>query len=151
MAVRVGPGPVDASAEVREAVCVNTRKIYDSCRDKDCVEDLRLFPDTVSQQYINSAMGVRARSAELLYAGVEVEEVAFNRGYFTVDIRYFYKIKAETYSLSAGPADITGLAVFDKRVLLFGSESGARVFSSGGCRETGGSMLPTAVVDAQAA
>ncbi len=150
MAVRVSPGPVDASAEVREAVCVHTRKIYDSCRDKDCVEDLRLYPDAASYQYIAGAMGVRAKSAELLYAGVEVEEVAFNRGYFTVDIRYYYKIKAETYSFSDGTADITGLAVFDKRVLLFGSESSARIFSSRGCGGTDGSMLPVAVVDAAA-
>lgn len=35
MADRVMPGPVDASASIREAVCVHTRKIFDSCRDKD--------------------------------------------------------------------------------------------------------------------
>lgn len=150
MAVRVSPGPVDESAAVREAVCIHTRKIFDSCRDKDCMEDLRLFPDTVSQQYISGAMGIRAKSAELLYAGVEVEEVAFNRGYYTVDIRYFYKVRAEAYSLVNGAADITGLAVFDKRVLLFGSESSAKIFSS--AEECGRAVndLPVAVVDAKA-
>ncbi len=35
------------SQECTEAVCIHTRKIYDSCRDKDCVEDLRVYP-TVS-------------------------------------------------------------------------------------------------------
>ncbi len=40
MADRVVPGPVENSASIREAVCVNTRKIFDSCRDKDCVDDL---------------------------------------------------------------------------------------------------------------
>ena len=47
MADRVVPGPVENSASIREAVCVNTRKIFDSCRDKDCVDDLRVYP-TVS-------------------------------------------------------------------------------------------------------
>ena len=25
---------------IREAVCIHTKKITDSCRDKDCIEDL---------------------------------------------------------------------------------------------------------------
>ena len=37
------PGPLQEDACIREAVCVHTRKIYDSCRDKDCLEDLRLY------------------------------------------------------------------------------------------------------------
>ena len=36
------------SQEITEAVCVHTRKIYDSCRDKDCLEDLRLYPTASS-------------------------------------------------------------------------------------------------------
>jgi hypothetical protein len=33
MADRVLPGPVASSACIREAVCVNTEKIFDSCRE----------------------------------------------------------------------------------------------------------------------
>lgn len=33
MADRVLPGPVASSACIREAVCINTQKIYDSCRE----------------------------------------------------------------------------------------------------------------------
>ena len=29
------PGPVAENAGIREAVCIHTKKIYDSCRDKD--------------------------------------------------------------------------------------------------------------------
>ena len=36
MADRVLPGPVDSAACIREAVCVHTKKIFDSCSDKDC-------------------------------------------------------------------------------------------------------------------
>ncbi|MDY3015359.1 MAG: hypothetical protein SOR61_09355 [Evtepia sp.] len=32
---RVVPGPVQDSCGIREAVCIHTKKIYDSCRDKD--------------------------------------------------------------------------------------------------------------------
>ena len=68
MADRVKPGPVDHAATVREAVSVHTKKIYDSCRDKDCLEDLRLYPDAASQAAITSAIGIRAKSVELLHA-----------------------------------------------------------------------------------
>ena len=35
MADRVIPGPIEDSRGIREAVCIHTKKIYDSCRDKD--------------------------------------------------------------------------------------------------------------------
>ena len=35
MSERVLPGPIEDLCGVREAVCIHTRKIYDSCRDKD--------------------------------------------------------------------------------------------------------------------
>ena len=56
MADRVVPGPVESSACIREAVCINTSKIFDSCRDKDCVDDLRVFPTVTSQSYIENAL-----------------------------------------------------------------------------------------------
>ena len=146
MADRVVPGPVDNTAPIREAVSIHTRKIYDSCRDKDCIEDLRLFLDGISQNRINCAIGVRAKTAELLYSAVAVEEVSFNRGYYTVDIRNFYKVTGEAYSIS-GADSITGLAVFDKRCLLFGSEGTAKVFSSDMCEPYICQGLPVAVVE----
>ena len=30
------PGPLSENPSVKEAVCINTRKIYDSCKDKGC-------------------------------------------------------------------------------------------------------------------
>ena len=127
MADRVVPGPVENSASIREAVCVNTRKIFDSCRDKDCVDDLRVYPTVCSQSYIENALSIRPKRAELLYVDVSVEPVGFNRGYFTVDCTYFYRVTGEAFP---GDATVTGLAVFDKRVILFGSEGSARVFTS---------------------
>ncbi len=81
---RVLPGPVQEDACIREAVCVHTRKVYDSCKDKDCIEDLRLYPTRESQCYIDNAVSVRAKSAKLLYVTIDVEEITFNRGYYTV-------------------------------------------------------------------
>lgn len=44
MADRVVPGPVNDNDCIKQAVCVSTRKIMDACRDKDCIEDLRVTP-----------------------------------------------------------------------------------------------------------
>ncbi len=65
-----------------------------------------------------------------MYVTIDVEEVAFNKGYYTCDLRYFYKVKGEAYSLVNRSAEISGLCIFDKRVMLFGSEGRARVFTS---------------------
>ena len=146
MADRVVPGPVNDDDCIKEAVCVNTRKIMDSCRDKDCIEDLRVYPTLCSQAYIESAFSVRPRSAELLHCKVSVNEICLNRGYYTVDVTYFYKITGETF-----PANqvFTGLAVFDKRVMLFGSEGRVKTFSSDDCCVLGGANhMPFAEVDA---
>ena len=143
MADRVTTGPAESPASIREAVCVNTRKIFDSCRDKDCVDDLRVYPTESSQSYIENALNIRPKSARLLNVDVSVEPVSFNRGYYTVDCTYFYCVTGETFP--AGQT-ITGLCVFDKRVMLFGSVGNVRTFCSDGSAE--GADLPTAVVSA---
>lgn len=142
------------NAPIREAVSIHTRKIYDSCRDKDCIEDLRVYLTRESQRIVDSAVSVRARSAKLLYADIDVEEVTFNRGYYTIDIRYYYRVHGEAYTVINKPVEISGLAVFDKRVILFGSEGNAKIFTSktvlGGddFSELAYNNLPTAVVEA---
>ncbi len=154
MPERVVPGPVQDTACIKEDVCIHTRKIYDSCRDKDCIEDLRLYVCGESQNYINAAVSVRAKSAKLLFVAIDVEEINFNKGCYTVDLRYFYKVRAETFSLVGLTHEFCGLAVFDKRVVLFGSEGNAKIFTSrmlpGGfdIQQLARTNLPIAVVEA---
>ena len=146
MADRVMPGPVSKEAVIREAVSISTRKIFDSCRDKDCIEDLRIYPTLTSQSYIDNALSIRPRRAELLYCAVKVEPISFNRGYFTVDCTYFYRLTGETFP---NGQSILGLAVFDKRAMLFGSEGSVKTFSSLGQEPSAETEeLPVAEVDA---
>lgn len=152
MPEKVVPGPVCDDRSIREAVCIHTKKIFDSCRDKDCVEDLRVYPTRCSQEVIDRAQSIKAGSAELLFAYIDVEPVTFNRGFFTVDVRYFYRITADAFVGAARPVQVCGLAVFSKRAVLFGSESGSKSFTSDGgeCQVqcVPQSNLPTAVVEA---
>ena len=89
MADKVAAGPVGGANGAREAVCIHTKKIYSSCRDKDCIEDLRFYPTATAQSVLSTAQGLRGGSAELIYTFVDVEPVNFNRGYYTVDMHFF--------------------------------------------------------------
>ena len=130
MPEKVMPGPVTDCSGIREAVCIHTRKIYDSCRDKDCIEDLRFYPKLQYVDVINRALSVKGGTATLLHVYVDVEPVSFNRGFFTVDMRFFYAVTLQAYLSSPVPVAVEGLCVFDKRVILFGSEGNAKIFSS---------------------
>lgn len=132
MAETVVPGPVSDLSAVREATCIHTKKIFDSCQSKDCIEDLRLYPCGSSQCVIDQASSIKAGRAKLLYVQVNVEPMGLNRGFYTIDLRYFYKVTADALTGCSHPTQVSGLAVFDKRAILFGSESCAKVFSSDG-------------------
>ena len=137
MPEKVVPGPVQESACIREAVRIHTTKIFDSCKDKDCIEDLRFYPTQCSKPVIDRAVSLKAGKAELVSVYIDVEPISFNRGFYTVDVRYFYRVTADAFVCSARPVEVTGLCVFDKRVILFGSEGSAKVFTSSSCGDTG--------------
>lgn len=151
---KVVPGPVEDSRGVREAVCIHTRKIFDSCKDKDCIEDLRFYPKLQYVDTINRAISVKGGTAKLLYVYVDVQPVTFNRGFYTIDMRFFYYVTLQAYLSSPRPVTVEGLCVFDKRVLLFGSEGSAKIFTSDVCpcvsdlQRVSQSNLPVAVVEA---
>ena len=130
MAEKMMPGPIEDMRGCREAVCVHTKKIYDSCRDKDCIEDLRFYPQMQYADVISRAMSVKGGSARLLHVYVDVEPVSFNRGFYTVDMRFFYHVSLQAYLSTPIPVTVEGLCVFDKRTILFGSEGNAKIFSS---------------------
>ena len=123
--------PLRCSADdLREAMCIHTKKITDSCRDKDCIEDLRVYLTTCSQNQLDCAAGARVRCADLLYAYIDVEPVAFDRNHYCIDVTFYYRILADAIVGAARPAALTGLAVFSKRVVLCGEDSRAHIFTS---------------------
>ncbi len=113
-----------------QALSIHTQKITDSCRDKDCIEDLRVYLTCGSQQLLDSAANVRVRSAELLYTYIDVEPVAFDRNHYCIDITFYYRILADAVVGSCRPTALYGLAVFNKRAVLCGEDSRAHIFRS---------------------
>ena len=130
MPEKVTPGPLRGNPPPREAVCVHTRKVYDSCREKECLRDLRVYLTSASQAILENTVNLKAREAELLWANIDVEPITYNRGFYTVDVRYYYRITCDASCGVGRPKTLYGLAVYDKRTVLFGSEGSARIFTS---------------------
>ena len=139
--------------DLRKAFAIHTRKITDSCRDKDCIEDLRVYLTESSQGILDTAACAKVRCADLLYTYIDVEPVAFDRNHYCIDVTFYYRILADATVGNTRPAALYGLAVFSKRAVLCGEESGAHIFTSDTklCGPDGltrySANLPTAVVE----
>ena len=139
--------------DLQEALSIHTRKITDSCRDKDCIEDLRVYLTRGSQCLLDTAAGAKVRCADLLYTYIDVEPVAFDRNHYCIDVTFYYRILADAVIGAARPAALYGLAVFSKRAVLCGEESKTHIFTSNTRLDMPDGVtrysanLPTAVVE----
>ena len=131
----------------QQSMSIHTRKITDSCRDKDCIEDLRVYLTTGSQAQLDLSPNARIRCAELITTQVDVEKAAFDGHHYCVNVTFFYRILADTVMGTCRPATLYGLAGFSKRAVLCGEDSRAHIYRSD--RRTGidGADMPTAVVE----
>lgn len=122
-----------AGTNTDKSTCINVDKIYDSARDKDCIEDLRVFVDQNGQSAIDHATNLRCKCADVIWANISVSDVAFNRGYYAVDIRFYFRICFEATIPYAPAQEFCGIAVYDKQVIMFGSEGNVGIFTSDFC------------------
>ena len=114
-----------------DPVCVDVPRIYDSCGAKDCLRDLTVFFTAEDQAVVDTAASVRVTKASVLSAAVSADAVAFHRGYYSVDVIFYFAVCAEVYTAAGAlPTTVTGLATASKRAVLYGSDAGVKVFSS---------------------
>ena len=139
--------------DCQDTMSIHTRKITDSCRDKDCIEDLRVYLTNGSQSQLDNATTARVRCVELLHADIEVEPVAFDRNHYCIDVTFYYRVLADAVVGTGRPVTLVGLTVFSKRAVLCGEDSCAHIFTSrtrvGGMDGTAlrRANRPTAVVE----
>lgn len=128
------PDNVNETAEARvhgEPVCIDARRVYDSCGDKDCLSDLPVYLSEASQTLIDNAVNVRIRSADVMNVMLDIEPVPFNRGFYSIDITFFFSVTLDVFSgTNTAPQQVEGACIADKKVILYGSEGNVRVFSS---------------------
>lgn len=123
------------SQDGRGTVCIDTFRVLDSCRDRDCFEDTRVYLTPAGESAIACATGVRTKSAKLLWAFVGVDEVPFNCGFFQVTVRYYILVEIEVCLGIGRSQTFCGVAIAEKDVILFGGEGDTLTFRSHRCND----------------
>ena len=140
----------------RDSVYIDTNRILDSCRDKDCFENITVYLSDMGTELLERASAVRTKCAKILCADIHVDNVPFNRGFYQITITMYIKITVELCTCPGRPQETDGIAIIEKKVILYGGEGNVNIFkselSSGnfcGCHhtESPGTNLPTAVFE----
>lgn len=114
----------------RDMVCIETNKILDSCRDRDCFENVPVFLTDCGSEIIEHTASVRVKDSCIAGSYVSIEQVKFNRGFYSVNIRFYLKITFEACICSGRSQEFEGVAVLEKNVVLFGGESNVSIYKS---------------------
>lgn len=71
------------------------------------------------------------RNAEVITVFLNLEPVPFNKGFYSVDMTFFFNVYLDVFGpLAANPMIVNGVCMFNKRVVLYGSEGNVKMFSS---------------------
>ncbi len=141
----------------RETVCIETSRILDSCRDRDCYENVRVFLTEMGQELIECTNQVRVKDCCIAWTYIGIDPVQFNRGFYSITIRFFVKLIFEACVHGGRSQEFDGIAMLEKQVVLYGGESNVSIFrsssdGSGFCAEPEPCYkersVPTAVVEA---
>ena len=120
----------------KEAVCIDAYRVYDSCADKDCLQNLRVYFTESGQHVVDQACSARIDDVSVITVYVNLEPVPFNKGFYSVDMTFFFEVNLEIFlAPSSAPINVCGLSVYNKKVILFGSEGNVKIFSSSTCNE----------------
>ena len=114
-----------------DAVCIDAMRIYDSCSDKDCLEDIRVLFPAAQQALVDNAANVRIRDVSVITVYIDLQPIPFNKGFYSVDMTFFFDVAVDLFSGHSSLAvPVNGVAVFNKKVILFGSEGNVKTFTS---------------------
>jgi hypothetical protein len=140
----------------KETVYIEANRVLDSCRDRDCYENVQVLLTSFGNEIIDRTGNIRVKDACITWSSITVDPIAFNKGFYTVNLRLYIKITFEACLSPGRIQEFDGVAVIDKNVVLFGGESNLNIFRSKGnsgfcempdevcCTE---GNIPTAVVE----
>ncbi len=137
----------------KEAVCIDAGRVFDSCCDRDCLEDLRVYFCEDGQALIAEATSIKVKSAEVVDVTIDVTPVNLSHGYYSCNLTFYFIISLDISNGPCGcPTDLRGIAIFNKTVVLCGGEGNVKTFSSTDTEEAAdvcccrGNGVPTATV-----
>ena len=114
----------------RGMVCIDTTRILDACRDRDCFENVRVYLTCFGEEILAQSTNLRTKSARIIWAYVGVNEVPFNNGFYQVTVRYYIEVCFEACIGIGRSQTFSGIAVVEKDVVLFGGEGNITSYSS---------------------
>lgn len=114
----------------KENICIDTYRVLDSCRDKDCYENVKVYLTDFGEEIIERTSIIRAKCAKIVSAYIDINDVPFNRGFYQLNIKIYVKITFEACVCPGNIQEFEGIAVVEKKVILFGSEGNTKVFKS---------------------
>ncbi|MBQ7321076.1 MAG: hypothetical protein IJW99_03170 [Clostridia bacterium] len=119
-----------ATSAGRDTVCIEANRILDSCRDRDCFEHVRVLLTDCGNDIVEHTSNIRVKSACITWTQIDINPIPFNRGFYTVDIKFYIKLTFEACISPGRIQEFEGIAVLEKKVVLFGGESNVSIFKS---------------------
>lgn len=115
----------------KEAVCISTKRIYDACRDRQCLDDMVFIPLEGEEAIAEHATAVRLRRAEVLDVFIDAEPVNFENGYYSINLTIYFAVTLDAaMPAAAPPEELNGICIYETKTILFGGEGSAQTFSS---------------------
>jgi len=130
---RCSCGQGTASANGHETVCIDTMRVLDSCRDRDCYEDISVYLTPIGREAVERTATVRTTCAKIIGTAITVSAVPFNSGFYQINVRFYIRLKNEAcFGSGCSSREFASLAILDKSVVLYGGEGSTTVFRSCG-------------------
>lgn len=115
----------------KEAVSIEAMRIFDTCSERDCISDLRVTLDP-GYGLTDCMTIVKTRCAEVSGVCISVDSVPFKNGCYAVDLTFTFRLTMDAYENACTDEAVTlkGCAVWNKRVILYGSKGCFKTFDS---------------------
>ena len=87
--------PLGCNQEQRGTVCIDTKRILDSCRDRDCFEDTKVLLTDFGQEMIEKASSLRVKDTKVVCSDIILDPIQFNKGFYQITVRLYTKLCIE--------------------------------------------------------
>ena len=106
-------GSTDRCGSKPETVCIDTNRILDSCRDRDCFEDVKVLLTCFGNDILEHTTNIRAKSARIAGTQICIDPIKFNRGFYSVNIRFYVTVTFEACLCGGKTQEFDGVAVLE--------------------------------------
>ena len=66
------------TGNTRDTVCIEANRVLDSCRDRDCYENVQVFLTNFGNEIIERSGNIRVKDSCIAWTNISVEPIAFN-------------------------------------------------------------------------